>query len=44
MAYVLAKQKMFYDLDNVDLTNVKKYNVVLETNNSKKAIEMKLFS
>ena len=44
MAYVLAKQKLFYELDNIDLTNVRKYNVVLETNNSKKAIEMKLFS
>ena len=44
MAYVLAKNKIFYDLKNINLTNAKKYSVVLETNNSKKAVEMKLFN
>ncbi|MCW8038713.1 MULTISPECIES: fimbrial biogenesis chaperone [Acinetobacter] len=44
MAYVLAKHKIFYDLKNINLTDPKKYSVVLETNNSKKAVEMKLFN
>lgn len=44
MAYVLAKSKIFYDIKNQNLTNAKKYNVVLETSNSKKTIEMKLFN
>ena len=44
MAYVLAKNKIFYDLKNINLTNAKKYSEVQETNNSKKTVEIKLFN
>lgn len=42
MAYALPKNKLVYDLKDINLNHAEKYSVMLETNKSKKAVEMKL--
>jgi fimbrial chaperone protein len=42
MAYALPKNKLIYDLKDINLNHAEKYSVMLETNKSKKAVEMKL--
>ncbi|MGE8539903.1 molecular chaperone [Acinetobacter sp. ANC 3813] len=42
MAYALPKNKLIYDLKDININHAEKYSVMLETNKSKKAVEMKL--